>query len=71
MNLDFRKLEWVDQIKALDNLYRLENGHNSYLAHLIAKEQYDVFTWFGFSQSNEGTDYWLNLKEEQENDCKV
>ena len=63
MNLDFRKLEWGDQIKALDNLYRSENGNNSYLAHLITQEQYDVYTWFGFSQSTEGTDYWLDLKE--------
>jgi hypothetical protein len=63
MNLDFRKLSRADQIKALDNLYREENGCNDYLAHLIAQEQYDVYTWFGFSQSNEGTDYWLDLKE--------
>lgn len=63
MNLDFRKLDYNDQVKALDNLYRLENGHNSYLAHLLAKEQYDVYTWFALTKSTEGLDYWINLKE--------
>ncbi len=66
MNLDFRKLSVSDQVKALDNLYRLENGHNSYLAYLLANEQYDVYTWFGLSQSIEGSEYWFNLKNEMD-----
>lgn len=65
MNLDFRKLKYGDQIKALDNLYRIERETNGYLAYLIAKEQYDVYTWFSFSSTAEGSDYWINLKTEQ------
>jgi hypothetical protein len=63
MNLDFRKLSREDQIKALDNLYREENGCNGFLAHLITSEQYDVYSWFSFSSTTEGADYWINLKE--------
>ena len=61
MNLDFRKLSREDQIKALDNLYNVENGYNDYLAHLITKEKYDVYSWFSFSRSKEGSDYWIDL----------
>jgi hypothetical protein len=61
MNLDFRKLKREDQVKALDNLYRVENGCNDYLAHLITKEKYDVYSWFSFSRSKEGFEYWINL----------
>ena len=61
MNLDFRKLSREDQIKALDNLYNVENGCNDYLAHLITSEQYDVYSWFSFSRSKEGGDYWVEL----------
>ena len=63
MNLDFRKLGYSDQIKVLDNLFRIEHGSNGYLAYLIANGKYDVYSWFDFSQSTEGSDYWLNLKE--------
>ena len=62
MNLDFRKLGYNDQVKALDNLYRVENGSNYYLAYLITNEKYDVYSWFGFGRSIEGADYWINLK---------
>jgi hypothetical protein len=62
MNLDFRKLSQSDQVKVLDNLYRIENGSNNYLAYLIANEKYDVYSWFGFDRSIEGADYWINLK---------
>ena len=61
MNLDFRKLSREDQIKALDNLYNVENGYNDYLAHLITKEKYDIYSWFSFSRSKEGSDYWIDL----------
>ena len=62
MNLDFRKLSHDDQVKALDNLYRIEEGTNNYLAYLIANEKYDVYSWFSFSKAKEGDDYWINLK---------
>jgi hypothetical protein len=61
MNLDFRKLEYGDQIKAVENVIKLES--TCYLAYLISKEKYDVYSWFSFSQSIEGDDYWFNLKE--------
>jgi hypothetical protein len=71
MNLDFRKLSREDQIKALDNLYSEENGCNDYLAHLITKERYDVYSWFSLSRSKEGLEYWIKLankiNEENEN----
>lgn len=63
MNLDFRKLGFNDQIRALNNLYRIEHKSNGYLAYLIANEKYDVYSWFSFSSTTEGSDYWLNLKE--------
>ena len=65
MNLDFRKLKYGDQIKALDNLYRAERETNGYLAYLIANGKYDVYSWFSFSSTKEGSDYWINLKTEQ------
>lgn len=65
MNLDFRKLSVGDQVKALDNLYRAENGSNNYLAYLITNGKYDVYSWFSFSSAKEGSDYWINLKTEQ------
>ena len=63
MNLDFRKLGYSDQKKALDNLYRVENGDSDYLVYLLTNEKYDVYSWFSFSRSIEGDDYWFNLKE--------
>lgn len=62
MNLDFRKLGYNDQVKALNNLYRIEHGSNGYLAYLIANGKYDVYSWFSFSSTIEGADYWINLK---------
>ena len=64
MNLDFRKLGFNDQIRALNNLYRIEHKSNGYLAYLIANEKYDVYTWFSFSKAVEGAEYWFNLKDE-------
>jgi hypothetical protein len=61
MNLDFRKLEHGDQIKAVENVIKLDSIE--YLAFLISKGKYDVYSWFSFSRSIEGDDYWFNLKE--------
>ena len=61
MSLDFRKLKRKDQVKALDNLYRIEGKCNDYLARLITKERYNVYDWFSFSLSKEGAEYWINL----------
>jgi hypothetical protein len=69
MKLDFRKLSRVDQIKAINNV--IERDSVDWLASLISRSTYDVYSWFIFGNSNEGEDYWLNLKKEQENDCKV
>lgn len=62
MNLDFRMLSNDDKVKALDNLYRVENGNSAYLVYLLTNEKYDVYSWFSFSKAKEGADYWINLK---------
>ena len=62
MNLDFRKLSYDDQIKAVENVIKLDSIE--YLAYLISKGKYDVYSWFSFRKSKEGDDYWFNLKNE-------
>jgi hypothetical protein len=69
MILDFRKLSRMDQFNAINNV--IERDSVSWLAYLISSSTYDVCSWFPFDNSNEGEDYWINLKKEQENDCKV
>jgi hypothetical protein len=69
MNLDFRKLSRADQIKAINNV--IERDSVSWLAFLIKDQCYEVFSWFPLNNTNEGEDYWINLKKEQKNDCKV
>jgi hypothetical protein len=61
MNLDFRMLSHDDKVKALDNLYRVENGDSDYLVYLLTNEKYDVYSWFSFSKAKEGSEYWINL----------
>ena len=69
MNLDFRKLSREDQIKALDNLYRIENGDSDYLVYLLTNEKYDVYSWFSFSKAKEGLLlYFLSNKINKENE---
>ena len=66
MNLDFRKLSMSDQCKAVSNLIRIESDSPSYIAHLFNSGQYDVYSWFRFRDTVEGVDYWLNLKEKED-----
>lgn len=62
MDLDFRKLGHFDQQKAVANLIRLENGSPTYIAFLLANENYDIYSWFDLTKTTEGWEYWYNLK---------
>lgn len=66
MNLDFRKLSMSDQHLAMANLIRIENGSPNFLAYLFANREYDVYGWFSFDKTIEGSEYWINLKYEQD-----
>ena len=69
MNLDFRKLGLEDRRKALLNLLSENNGdyddNVTFLAYLLGKSDFDVYGWFKIYKSNEGAEYWVNLKNEQ------
>ena len=69
MNLDFRKLGLEDRRKALLNLLSENNGNFddnvTFLAYLLGKSDFDVWGWFNIAKSNEGAEYWVNLKNEQ------
>lgn len=62
MNLDFRKLDRTNQIKAINEVFNQDSL--DYLAHLITNEQMDVYSWFDFSRSKDGINYWVNLRDE-------
>lgn len=64
MNVDFKKLNLDDRAKAIKNVLKL-NG-SIYLGHLIANDMMDVYGWFQIDQSNEGSEYWVNIKVEQQ-----
>ena len=66
MNLDFRKLSMSDQRKAINNLMKIEGDSPNYITHLFANSQYDVYSWFRFQDTVEGVDYWINLKEKED-----
>ena len=69
MNLDFKKLGLEDRRKALLNLLSENNGNYddniTFLAYLLGKSDFDVYGWFNVAKSNEGIEYWVNLKNEQ------
>lgn len=75
MNLDFRKLSGADQSKAIQNIIDQDPDYVNYLAFIIDKNGTDVFSWFSFSKSNEGADYWYELqntiRNKERNDIKV
>lgn len=62
MNLDFRKLSFDDQRKAVANLIKLEGQHPNYIAYLLSEQIYDLYSWYSLADTNEGWDYWNNLK---------
>jgi hypothetical protein len=62
MNLDFRKLGHFDQQKAVANLIRLEDGRTTFIAYLLADEDYDLYSWFNLANTEEGWKYWYNVK---------
>lgn len=62
ISFDFRDLSRSDQAKAIQNTI---NRHDmEYLAYLIAEGEYDIYGWFNLEKSNEGADYWFNLRKE-------
>ena len=61
MNLDFKKLDRTNQIKAINEVLSQDNA--DYLAHLIQTDKMDVYSWFDFSRSKDGIDYWIDLKD--------
>jgi hypothetical protein len=75
MNLDFRKLSSTDQQRAIQNIIDQDPDYVNYLAFIIDKNGTDVFSWFNFSKSNEGADYWYELQDtirnKERNDIKV
>ena len=62
INFDFRDLSKSDQVKAIQNT--IKRHDMEFLAYLIANGEYDICGWFNFDKSNEGAEYWFNLKKE-------
>jgi len=63
MNIDFRKLSRIDQVKAIINT--LEVYDVDFLAYLISNERFDIYSWCPLDETNEGFDYWYNVKNKQ------
>ena len=57
--LTFKDLSREDQIKAINNIIK-QSGLDQ-LAYLIEKNEMNLYRWFNFGESAEGSDYWLNL----------
>lgn len=64
MNIDFKKLDFIDRAKAIENVLKLDGL--MYLGYLIANDKIDVYGWFKIDQSNEGSEYWVNIRNKQE-----
>jgi hypothetical protein len=64
MNLDFKKLRVSDQVKAVENVIRLDSV--SWLCYLIGngEKSHDVYGWFAFEDSLEGDQYWYYVTNE-------
>lgn len=62
ISFDFRDLSRDDQAKVIQNT--IDRHGMEYLAYLIVAGDYDIFGWFNLDKSNEGADYWFNLKKE-------
>jgi len=64
MNLDFKKLSVNDQVKAVENVIRLDSV--GYLCYLIGngEKSHDVYGWFSLKDSLEGSDYWYDVANE-------
>lgn len=66
INFDFRSLSRADQAKAIQNT--IDRHGVEYLAYLIDTGDYDIYGWFNLENSNEGVDYWFNLREKVYNE---
>jgi hypothetical protein len=64
MNLDFKKLSVSDQVKAVENVIRLDSV--SWLCYLIGngEKSHDVYGWFILGDSLEGEQYWYDVTNE-------
>jgi hypothetical protein len=64
MNLDFKKLSVSDQVKAVENVIRLDSIN--YLCYLIGngEKSHDVYGWFVLGDSLEGDQYWYDVRNE-------
>jgi hypothetical protein len=63
MNLDFRKLSEDDQTKVIVNVIK-QSGIELLEELLSFKEEgFDVYCWFNLKESNEGPEYWINIKQ--------
>jgi hypothetical protein len=63
MNIDFRKLSRIDQVKAINNTLKVYDVNH--LAYLISNENFDIYAWCPLGESNEGFEYWYNVKIKQ------
>jgi hypothetical protein len=66
MNLDFRKLDRRNQVKAINEVIRY--GDIDFMAHLVNNDSMDVWGWFPINKSVDGMDYWIDLKEKVNNE---
>jgi hypothetical protein len=55
----FRDLNRDDQVKAINNV--ISQYGVDQLAYLIKQDDMNLYGWFSFETSPEGTEYWLNL----------
>ena len=65
MNLDFKELSYDAKIKAIQNVISDDPTLN-YLTYIISNGEkcHDVFGWFSLKLSIEGSEYWMNIKNE-------
>jgi hypothetical protein len=63
MNIDFGKLSRIDQVKAINNVLKVYDV--DYLAYLISNEKFDIYSWCPLDETNEGFEYWYNVKIKQ------
>jgi hypothetical protein len=58
MSLNFKELSRRDQVKAINET--ISQHDESFLAYLIASNEMDLFSWFSFHLSEDGSDYWID-----------
>lgn len=61
MNLDFRKLTLTEATQAINNMLN-QDKDLTFLAYVMQNQSFDVWGWFDIASSNEGSEYWVDLK---------